>query len=137
MWSTFNLLHVGISLDGQRCEFSSKISSSKCWLFSPIFVADTKIIFRYYFVAPLKKTLVFTFMQKNHIYSSPLSWNITKLLQTCYCGYFGHAWPRLALICRKLWYLFVNNKTTWSLNFFTDNVIKESCNLIGQEHFGQ
>ena len=30
---------------------------------------------------------------KNHIYPSPLSWNITKILQTCYFEYFGHASP--------------------------------------------
>ena len=28
---------------------------------------------------------------KNHIYQLPLFWNITKILQTCYFWYFGHA----------------------------------------------
>ena len=29
---------------------------------------------------------------KNEFYPSPHSWNIAKILQTCYYGYFGHVW---------------------------------------------
>ena len=29
---------------------------------------------------------------KYQIFPSPLSWNIAKVLQTCYFGYFGNAW---------------------------------------------
>ena len=57
---------------------------------------------------------------KNHIYSSPLSWNITKILQTCYFGYFGHACPcpSKAITYSKLWCFSANKKSIWSLNFF-------------------
>ena len=51
---------------------------------------------------------MFIFVQKINFYSSPLSWNITKILQTC--GYYGYAWLRhqpvensvkLMLICKQ------------------------------------
>ena len=38
----------------------------------------------------LQKTLMLIFKQKNHIYPSLISWNIAKILETCYHGYFEH-----------------------------------------------
>ena len=42
---------------------------------------------------------------KNQLRISILFWDIVKILQTCYSGNFGNAWPSLskiiALICRK------------------------------------
>ena len=71
---------------------------------------------------------------KNHIYPLPVSWNITKRLQTCYFGYFGHAWPippkAITLTCTKLSCLSSNNFSLKILNF------REFCNLISQEHLG-
>ena len=44
------------------------------------------------------------------------------VLQICYFGYNGHAWPHkakaIAPTCRKLWYLSANKKSTWYFNFF-------------------
>ena len=61
---------------------------------------------------------------KNHIYLSPLSWNITNILQTGYLEYMGHTWPRpskaISATCRKIWCLSANKKSTWSLNCFRD-----------------
>ena len=59
---------------------------------------------------------------KNKPHLSLLSWNITKTLQTCYFGYFGHVWSHppqaLALSCRKLWCLSATKKSAWRLNVF-------------------
>ena len=66
MWSRFNFLQVGIYFDGLRCEFSSKNKFKILVLYLPIFVADTKIIFGYDFVAPLKLFLLIeTGVQRN------------------------------------------------------------------------
>ena len=39
------------------------------------------------------------FLPKNQIYSFPLSWNIAKMLKTCYF------FQKIILTCRKLWFL--------------------------------
>ena len=51
----FSFLYADICFDVTKCKFIVKNSSFKILLvFSPIFVADTKITFAYNFVAPLK-----------------------------------------------------------------------------------
>ena len=52
----FNFLHVDIWFDVTECKFIMKNSSFKMLVvFSPIFVADTKITFVYNFVAPSRE----------------------------------------------------------------------------------
>ena len=46
--------------DGTKCKFINKKQLNMMVVFSPIFVADTKIIYGYNFVAPLKFALTFT-----------------------------------------------------------------------------
>ena len=54
MRGEFNFLHAGIWFDVTKCEFIIKNSSFKMLVvFSPIFVADTKITFVCNFVAPV------------------------------------------------------------------------------------
>ena len=59
---------------------------------------------------------------KNHIYPCPLPWNITKILQTYYFGYYGQSWPRppktMTSTARKFLCLLANKKSNWSLNVF-------------------
>ena len=56
-----SFLHVDIWFDVTKCKFNVKDSSFEMLVvFSPIFVADSKITFVYNFVAPLSKTSVFT-----------------------------------------------------------------------------
>ena len=63
MRSKFNFLHVDTYFDVPKCELSSKYSSLKCWLCFRLFlVADTKIISRHDFVAPLNP-MKFTLLQ--------------------------------------------------------------------------
>ena len=61
---------------------------------------------------------MFIFKQKKN-YPSPLSWNIIKILQTCYFRYFGHTWPRppKAIACRKLMVI-CKQKTNLITQFF-------------------
>ena len=40
----------------------------------------------------VKKPLMFIYRQKNQLHTSRFPSDITKILQTCYFGYFGHAW---------------------------------------------
>ena len=58
------------------------------------------------------------FKQK-HVYPSPLSWNITQILQTFCSGYFENArlqWPKMiAETCRILWCLSTKQKSTYTL----------------------
>ena len=42
---------------------------------------------------------------KNQLHASLLSWDIAEILQTCYFGYFGHAWPSPS----RRWYLLQGN----------------------------
>ena len=53
---------------------------------------------------------------KNQLHLSCFSWDIGKILQTCYFGNFGHAWlPTLKVIpsnCRKLLCLSAGKKST-------------------------
>ena len=57
MRSRVNFLHVGIQFDGPRREiYLEKQQFKMLVVFSAIFMADTKIIFRYDFVAPLMGT---------------------------------------------------------------------------------
>ena len=50
----FSFLYVDICFDVTKCTFTVKHSSFKMLVvFSPMFVADTKITFVYNFVAPL------------------------------------------------------------------------------------
>ena len=54
MRGKFSFLYVDIWFDVTECKFIMKNSSFKMLVvFSPIFVADTKITFVYNFVAPL------------------------------------------------------------------------------------
>ena len=56
MRGKFSFLYVDIWFDVTECKFIMKNSSFKILVvFSPIFVADTKITFVYNFVAPLNK----------------------------------------------------------------------------------
>ena len=59
---------------------------------------------------------------RNQICLSRLSWNIAKILQTCYFGYFGHGsvHPPKTINSpwRKLWCFSKCLKSTWSLTFF-------------------
>ena len=57
MRDKFGFLYVGIWFDVTKCKFTVKNSSLKLAVFSPIFVADTKITFVYNFVAPLRKNI--------------------------------------------------------------------------------
>ena len=52
--------YVDIWFDGTKCKFINKKQLNMMVVFSPIFVADTKIIYGYNFVAPLKFALTFT-----------------------------------------------------------------------------
>ena len=126
---------------------------------------------------------MFICMQKLH--KSLLFWGITKILQTCYFGYFWYAWlwsvKTIFPARKKLWCLPSCKKSYSSLTYILkyckdiENFLfwvlwvfwiyvwpcppkaiylqtqnhrdlsiflqilhfKESCNLIGQEHFGQ
>ena len=58
-----------------------------------------------------------------------------------YFGYFGHAWlctPKLIVsTCRKLLMFICMPKINFIIHFFLEIIhFKESCNLIGQQHFG-
>ena len=55
MGGKFSFLYVDLCFDVTKCKFNVKNSSFEMLVvFSPIFVADTKITFVYNFVAPLK-----------------------------------------------------------------------------------
>ena len=58
---------------------------------------------------------------------------IIKILQTCYLGDFGNAWPSpskiIVSICRKLSCLYACHKSTSSLTFFL-RYCKEKANLL-------
>ena len=59
MRGKFNFRYVDILFDVTKCKFIVKNSSFKMLvMFSPIFVADTKITFVYNFVAPLGAEIV-------------------------------------------------------------------------------
>ena len=59
MRGKFNFLYVDIWFDVTECKFIMKNSSFKMLVvFSPIFMADTKVNFIYNFVAPLTMSLV-------------------------------------------------------------------------------
>ena len=62
--------------------------------------------------------------RKKNIFLSTLPWNITKILQICYFGYFGHAKPRplnaIAPTCRKLWCLSNTKNQLDSSSFLKD-----------------
>ena len=57
--------------------------------------------------------------------------NISKLLQTCYFGYYGHAWPHppkaIAPTCKKLWCL-STTKNQLDPSIFWELYFKESYN---------
>ena len=59
---------------------------------------------------------------KNQVYPSLLSWNLAKIMWTCFFGYSGHAWSRPPQTTvptrRKLWCLSKYKKSTWSLTYF-------------------
>ena len=57
-------------------------------------------------------------------------------MQTCYFGYFGHAFlhtPKMIVsTCRRLWCLSVCKKTNFIIHFILEILqFQESCNLIG------
>ena len=59
MRGKFNFLNVDSCFDVTKCKFIVKDSSFKMLVvFSPIFVADTKITFVYNFVAPLMNLII-------------------------------------------------------------------------------
>ena len=57
---------------------------------------------------------------KDQFHLSHFLWDVARILQRCYFGYFGHAWLRTPKItistCRKLW--FACQKCTSSFNSF-------------------
>ena len=69
MRGKFSFLYVDIWFDVTKCKFIVKNSSFEMLVvFSPIFVADTKITFVYNFVAPLrgkKNRLILNFAEFN------------------------------------------------------------------------
>ena len=65
MKGKFSFLYVVIWFDVTECKFIMKNNSFKMLVvFSPIFVADTKVTFVYNFVAPLT-TEIFSFNEEN------------------------------------------------------------------------
>ena len=71
---------------------------------------------------------------KNQVYPLPLSWNITKILQTCYFGYSGCTWqhpPKVIPVAyRKLLMFICKPKINLIRIFFLEILhFKESCNL--------
>ena len=70
----------------------------------------------------LKKLLVFIYMYKVDFILHGFLWDIARILQTCYFGYFGNdrlRKPKVILsICRKFWYLFLGKKLTSFPTFF-------------------
>ena len=64
----------------------------------------------------------FNLREKNLPYLSCFLWDIAKILQTCYFGYFGHAWllaPKVTLTtCRKILCLSAGKKSTSPPMFF-------------------
>ena len=69
----------------------------------------------------------------NQLHLSFLSWDIAKILQTCYIGYFGHTWPlspkMVVSACRKPWCLSWCIKSNLSLNSFLEHC-KDIANLL-------
>ena len=70
----------------------------------------------------LKKLLVFIYMCKIDFILHGFLWDIARILQTCYFGYFGNdrlRKPKVILsICRKFWYSVVGKKLTSFPTFF-------------------
>ena len=67
MGGKFSFLYVDLCFDVTKCKFNVKNSSFEMLVvFSPIFVADTKITFVYNFVAPLKNLLLLLFKFHYH-----------------------------------------------------------------------
>ena len=80
MRGKFKFLYVDIWFDVTECKFITKNRSFKMLVvFSPIFVADTKITFVYNFVAPLMCLLETKFLKREYtrvLYAiSPLNLN--------------------------------------------------------------
>ena len=59
---------------------------------------------------------------KKNLHPSCFPWDIAKMLQTCYFGYFGHTWLHTIKVilstCRKLVCLSAGKKSTSSPTFF-------------------
>ena len=71
--------------------------------------------------------------KENQLYTSPLSWNIEKIMQFCYFGYIGHnawLWPlkMKVLDFRKLWCVYSYKKSNLSLTSFL-KFCKDTANL--------
>ena len=66
-----------------------------------------------------------------------ISLDIAKLLQTCYFSYFENAWPQAPkTTLSTLMFIYVEKIKLFPRFFLEILHFKESCNLIGQEHFG-
>ena len=64
-----------------------------------------------------------------------------QILQTCYFGYFGHAWvctPKNGIIDLQKTLMFICMPKTNFINYFFLEILdfKESYNLIGEHRFG-
>ena len=71
---------------------------------------------------------------KNQVHSSRLPWDIARILQICYFGYFGNAWPSpIKNHSTNLWETFMlicmQKKSTLSLTSFL-RYCKEIANLL-------
>ena len=77
--------------------------------------------------------LMFICMQKNQLHPSFHFWDIAKILQTFYFGYFVHAWLRpvktILPACRKLPCLSSCIKVIFISHFFLE-ILKKYCKLI-------
>ena len=66
----------------------------------------------------LKKPLMFICKKKNQLHSLSFPWDIAKILQTCYFGYFDDAWlhtPKVLLsTCKELSRLSTSKKSSSS-----------------------
>ena len=81
-----SFLYVDILFDMTKCKFIVKNSSLKCWFaFLHIFVADTKIIFVYHFVALLRlKTFLYFLRKKSFFYFG--KWNFLTVKSSYISG---------------------------------------------------
>ena len=75
------------------------------------------------------------YLQEKKSTLSPLFfWRYCTDMQTSYFGYFGHVW--LINYSKKISVLISMSKTNFIIHFPEILDFNESCNLIGQQHFG-
>ena len=77
---------------------------------------------------------MFICRQKNPLHHSRFPWDNAKILQTCYCGYFEHAWlctPKvIRSTCRKLSCLSTSKKLTSPPSFFLRYLLQRYVNFL-------